>query len=102
MTAATKKIEAEAEVEAPSILVDPLRAELAAAIADRAVVQDAISSAKGAVARLTALVAKAEAKHSQASVRAEFEDAEHIEHLAETARSRAPESTPLSYPSQSR
>ena len=93
--AAAKKMVEEAYPvpEADPILdVDPLRAELSVAIADRAARQEDVAAAKQALARLAALIAKTEAKLSEAKVRAEFEGANHIQYLATWT----PETTPLS------
>ena len=76
--------------------VDPLRLELSAAIADRSARQEDVTSARQAVDRLKALVEKAEGKRSSASVAVEFEREDFIGYLNETAKSRAPESMPLS------
>jgi hypothetical protein len=75
---------------------DPLRLELAAAIDDRAVKADAIASARKTVEHLTAVVDKAEKKASLASIRAKEERSDFVRHLADTAKSRPPETMPLS------
>jgi hypothetical protein len=76
--------------------VDPLRMEISIAIADRSARLEAVSEARRVVDRIKAMLEKAESKKSLASVKAEDERLAHIEFLAETAKSRPPESAPLS------
>ena len=97
MTAAAAKIK---PIEADPIFeadpVDPLRAELSASIADRAARREDVAEARQVVARLTSAVEKAEAKRSIASVRADFERADLVEHMLEAAKNRAVETQPFS------
>lgn len=76
--------------------IDPLRTEISVAIADRSARQEDVTSARKTVDRLTAVIEKGESKRSLARVKAEEERSEHIAFLAETAKSRAPETVPLS------
>jgi hypothetical protein len=70
--------------------------EISIAIADRSARLEAVSEARRVVDRIKAMLEKAESKKSLASVKAEDERLAHIEFLAETAKSRPPESAPLS------
>jgi hypothetical protein len=75
--------------------VDPLRMEISVSITDRSARQEAVAEARRVVDRIKSLVEKAEAKKSLATIKTSYEREEHVAFLAEAAKSRPPETVPL-------